>query len=147
VARNVRVLRLVESLVGSRAQPELVHGLAYRPDERGDAFAGQRRDREVGPAGRFTPACDTRRVLRGSVRVHLVADDDLRTFGKILGMSGEFTIDDREVLKRVATLVATGEIKHVQDERGALDVPEERVAETRTLARSLDEPRDIGDHE
>ena len=60
-------------------------------------------------------------------------------------MRGELGVDRADALDRVALVVAAGEVHHVQDEGGALDVAQERVAEARALARALDESRDVGD--
>jgi hypothetical protein len=47
----------------------------------------------------------------------------------------------------VALIVAAGEIDHVQDQGGPLDVPEERVAESGAAAGALDQARYVRYHE
>ena len=61
-------------------------------------------------------------------------------------MLGQLVLDHGVVLERVGA-VERGEIEHVHEQPGALDVSEEVVAEPRAGARALDQPGDVREHE
>ena len=58
----------------------------------------------------------------------------------------ELALDRRVVVDRVGA-VERVEVEHVDEQPRALDVGEELVAEPGAVARALDQPRDVGDHE
>ena len=67
--------------------------------------------------------------LARALDVDLVADEHLGPQGEIGRMRGELGVDGADRRDRVVLVVAAGEVDHVQDERRALDVAQERVPE------------------
>ena len=102
-----------------------------------DPFTGRARDAEDGDDARVLD-----RELRVRLEVDLVQDDDLRSFVEAGSVGGELGVDRPPLL--VGRLRA---VDHVHERACTLEVGEELVAEADTLARSLDQPGDVGDDE
>ena len=85
--------------------------------------------------------------LRGGGReVHLVGHDQARLGGEDRRVETQLALKDAMVVPRLAVLAA-GHVDDEDEERAALDVAEELVAEAAVLMRAFDEPRDIGHHD
>ena len=56
-------------------------------------------------------------------RIDLVGDDNRRTVRELGGVKRELARDDTVIVHRVASLVGTRDVDHVQDEGGTLDMP------------------------
>jgi hypothetical protein len=78
--------------------------------------------------------------------VDLVADKHRGALHELLGVGLELGLDRSDALDRVALVIAAREVDDVQDDRGAFDVPQERVSESQALARTFDEPGDVRHH-
>ena len=61
-------------------------------------------------------------------------------------MQRKLPLDHGEVGNRVGT-VERRQVEHVHEQARAFDVGEEVVSEPDAVARALDQPRDVGDHE
>ncbi len=55
-------------------------------------------------------------------------------------MASELVLDHVEVVERVAAGLDAGRVEHVHQRGAALDVAQELVAQTTTLAGALDQP-------
>ena len=86
-------------------------------------------------------------ILLGAGNVDLVAHDDDGTVGELGRVERQLALDDLVVLHGIAPLEATRQIDDMQDERRALDVAQELVAQPLALGRPLDETGYVGNRE
>ena len=108
-----------------------------------DAFLGVTRDRDDHVLHAFLELLQLR---SGGRKVHLVGHDDTRLRGEDRGVEAKFAFEDAVIIPRLAIFAAS----HVDDEdqeRAALDVTKELVAEAAVLVRTFDESRNIGHHD
>ena len=84
--------------------------------------------------------------LLGRDEVGLGEREHARERGQPRVVLGQLGLDHAVVLDRVRA-VERREVEHVHEQPRALDVGEEVVAEPGAVARALDQPRDVGDHE
>ena len=77
-------------------------------------------------------------------RIALVGDDDLRTLRKLGAILLELTVDDTVILDRIAILKPARHVNDMHDERRALNVTQELMAQALALACALDQTRNVG---
>ena len=120
-----------------------VHGL----HQRRAALARRRRheiDRPL-PAQLARQAALQRLALGGREDVGLVHHQPALTLGELGIVLREFAADGLEVLDRVALGVELGDVEDVQQQLGAVDVPQERETEPCPLGRTFDDAGDVRD--
>ena len=79
-------------------------------------------------------------------QVGLVGNNDLRTRCQKLAVTGKLCVDLLNVVDRVAALTAC-RVNQMQQQSAAINVAQEVVAQTGTLARALDNARNVGHDE
>ena len=112
---------------------------ASRPDDVGDALMRDRRHDRAVPAERGQ--------LVGLDRVGLRADHDARPIEQLRAVLAELVEQDRVPARTGETPSSWCEVDHDAHHAGPFDVTQELVPEAPTLARALDQARDVGDHE
>ena len=86
-----------------------------------------------------------RKGFARSGHVALVGDDNLGPLGELGRIGCKLAIDDLIVLNGVTALIAARKVNDVHDQCGALDVPEEFVPQTLTLAGPFDKAGNVRD--
>ena len=94
----------------------------------------------------FAPCRGSLRRRLGCHEVDLREGEDARQRGEPRVVRGQLALDRRVVLDRVGA-VDRCQVEHVHEQARALDVREEVVPEAGALARALDQPWDVGQHE
>ena len=79
-------------------------------------------------------------------QVGLVGNNDLRTRCQKLAVAGKLCVDLLNVVNRVAALAAC-RVNQMQQQTAAVDMAQEVVSQTGTLACTLDNTRNIGHDE
>ena len=85
-------------------------------------------------------AVDVRAVV--AEQVAFVGGDDLRARGQHVAVGAQLGVDGLKVLDRVAPLAA-GDVHQMHEQAAAVDVAQEVVAEAGTVARALDDARNV----
>ena len=85
-------------------------------------------------------------VVLSSGYIHLICGDYLREPSEAFAELGKLGVDLPIILHWIPSLAA-GHIHHMNQHSGTLDVPEEVVAQTGALSRSLYKPRNIRQYE
>ena len=75
-------------------------------------------------------------------QVAFVGGDDLRARGQHVAVGAQLGVDGLKVLDRVAPLAA-GDVHQMHEQAAAVDVAQEVVAEAGTVARTLDDARNV----
>jgi hypothetical protein len=125
---------------------EAIERVCDRADEFDDALAGRGRncvEFEAALGGEIAKLVEVDAIRCG---VKLGGCDDHRLFGEIGAKSGEFALDDFEILHGIAR-VRIARVDQMDDEARAFEMLEKARAEAGAFMGAFDQTGNVGDHE